>query len=366
MSMTMKEFSEVTGVPLSTVRYYCDTSKTGGNLFPFKGDNPKHGNHRRFGDEELDRMEQILIYQKLGLRIQEIRDKLNNPNYDHNEGLNEAIQALRKRIKHLQYVEFLANSALAMGTSFYSWGALDDDAIDAIGESIERDPAFARIFAKLHDLTLEESVQKTEELLSLAPAFLACLDEGEEEVQNYAESRAVFLARANDAIDSYFAVASDFMPPRGIAVLYSTYRMFVGDGILQALFDKQCGPGTADKIASVFFFIWFLDAAKTFDPLVVRLYEQKNDPASLRILKAAIVEELALVSSDDSVREYDEDPDSFIYVAEDPFDSLGDPDASEFRAILGIDSDMSIITRAYKNAIETLEAEARSRKGDSQ
>ena len=357
MKMTMREFSEATGVPFRTIRFYCDNSDTGARLFPHKGDNPLCGNHRCFGKAELDRMEQILIYQKLGLSLREIREVLNKPGYDRHEALHDAIGALKRKIKHLQNLEMLANAALAMGTTFYSWGAFDDEAIDEIAEAVDKNPVMRSIVENGRSATEEDAVQLFEGIMSLVPKFVGCYDFSDPDA----------LAKMSEAVDEYFEMTSGYMPPRGIAALFQNGLLFTGNGLMRAEVERRYGESAAKDVAGAFLFTWAVEASKVFDPIVFALSQsQQASPErsqALEDLKRAVVEHIAYEQADDPVAAFDENASEYIGAAEFELEKLviiNNPD-DDLRTDMGLGHSAAEASEAYKAALEILKADARER-----
>lgn len=87
---TVKELARLTGLTPRTLRYY----DTIGLLCPRRG---RENDYRLYGDGEVDRLQQILLYRDMGLPLEEIRSLLDAPGFDREAALREHLQRLQER-----------------------------------------------------------------------------------------------------------------------------------------------------------------------------------------------------------------------------------------------------------------------------
>jgi DNA-binding transcriptional MerR regulator len=91
----VKEFAALASVTVRTLRYYDRT----GLLKPYQYTEAKH---RRYRQEDLLRLQQILTLKYIGFSLEEIRSLLNSPNYDVMHSLQIQREALDGRVAQLQ------------------------------------------------------------------------------------------------------------------------------------------------------------------------------------------------------------------------------------------------------------------------
>ncbi len=87
---TVKELARLTGLTPRTLRYYDSI----GLLCPRRG---RENDYRFYGSEEVDRLQQILLYRDMGVPLEEIRKLLDAPGFDREAALREHLTRLRER-----------------------------------------------------------------------------------------------------------------------------------------------------------------------------------------------------------------------------------------------------------------------------
>lgn len=87
---TVKELARLTGLTPRTLRYYDSI----GLLCPRRG---RDNDYRLYGTEEVDRLQQILLYRDMGLPLEEIRNLLDAPGFDRGTALREHLARLQAR-----------------------------------------------------------------------------------------------------------------------------------------------------------------------------------------------------------------------------------------------------------------------------
>jgi MerR family transcriptional regulator, thiopeptide resistance regulator len=94
MVYTVKQLSKLAGISRRTLHYYDEI----GLLKPSAmGEN----GYRYYGDEALLRLQQILFYRELDLRLNEIKSIVSNPDFDVMESLQAHKVALGERVERL-------------------------------------------------------------------------------------------------------------------------------------------------------------------------------------------------------------------------------------------------------------------------
>lgn len=87
---TVKELARLTGLTPRTLRYYDAI----GLLRPHRG---RENDYRLYGTEEVDRLQQILLYRDMGVPLEEIKNLLDAPGFDREAALREHLQRLQER-----------------------------------------------------------------------------------------------------------------------------------------------------------------------------------------------------------------------------------------------------------------------------
>ncbi|MFI7387444.1 MerR family transcriptional regulator [Streptomyces sp. NPDC049813] len=95
MSYAVGHVARLAGVTVRTLHHYDEI----GLLVP-GGRGPT--GHRRYTDEDLDRLQQVLFYRELGFPLEEVRALLDDPATDPRTHLRRRHRELRARIRRLQ------------------------------------------------------------------------------------------------------------------------------------------------------------------------------------------------------------------------------------------------------------------------
>ena len=91
MEYSIKKLSEIAGVSTRTLRYYDEI----GLLKPAR---VSSSGYRIYGKKQVDILQQILFYKELGMSLDEIKEIIQNPNFDRINALKEhKIELLEKR-----------------------------------------------------------------------------------------------------------------------------------------------------------------------------------------------------------------------------------------------------------------------------
>jgi len=98
MEYTVKALAELAGVTPRTLRYYDAI----GLLCPRRG---RENDYRLYGDGEVDRLQQILLYRDMGLPLEEIRSLLDAPGFDREAALREELAALDRWELHRKQLD---------------------------------------------------------------------------------------------------------------------------------------------------------------------------------------------------------------------------------------------------------------------
>ncbi|MER6310287.1 MerR family transcriptional regulator [Streptomyces sp. NPDC001657] len=95
MSYSVGQVAAFAGVTVRTLHHYDEI----GLLHPGERN---HAGHRRYGDDDLDRLQQILFYRELGFPLDEVAALLDDPGADPQEHLRRQHDLLTARIGKLQ------------------------------------------------------------------------------------------------------------------------------------------------------------------------------------------------------------------------------------------------------------------------
>jgi DNA-binding transcriptional MerR regulator len=108
MEYTVNKLAKIAGVSARTLRYYDERG-----LLPTRR-NSSNG-YRIYGQEDIDRLQQIMFYRELGIAWDEIARILSEPNFEPLVALDDHLAALQEKRERLDaLIRNVENSILAM------------------------------------------------------------------------------------------------------------------------------------------------------------------------------------------------------------------------------------------------------------
>ncbi len=181
MSYPIGKVAELAGVTVRTLHHYDEI----GLLSP---SDRTHSGYRRYGDADLERLQQILYYRELEFSLEEIAEILNDPRADATEHLRRQHRLLSERITRLEKlvnaIEF-AMEATKVGINltpeerFELWGDFNPD--DYAEEARQRwggTDAYAESARKTSRYTKEDWQRNKEENEDWGRRIVAVMDSG--------------------------------------------------------------------------------------------------------------------------------------------------------------------------------------------
>lgn len=85
MEYTIKKVADLSGISTRTLRYYDEI-----NLL--KPERINSSGYRIYGTKEVDKLQQILFYRSLDMKLEEIQKIMATPNYDPQHALQDHYQ----------------------------------------------------------------------------------------------------------------------------------------------------------------------------------------------------------------------------------------------------------------------------------
>ncbi|MEU7204524.1 MerR family transcriptional regulator [Streptomyces sp. NPDC045470] len=166
MSYSVGQVAGFAGVTVRTLHHYDEI----GLLVPGER---SHAGHRRYGDADLDRLQQIMFYRELGFPLDEVAALLDDPDADPREHLRRQHALLSARIGKLQAMAAAVEHAMEareMGVNltpeekFEVFGDFDPDAYeDEVRERWGSTDAYQESQRRTASYTKEDWKRVTEE-----------------------------------------------------------------------------------------------------------------------------------------------------------------------------------------------------------
>ncbi len=116
---TVKEVSEITGVSIRTLRYYDEI----GLLKPTQ---LTEAGYRLYDNKALEKLQQIMFFRELEIPLTDIKEIMENPNYDKEQILSTQKSLLENKRNHLNGIIELITDVMK-GVNTMSFEAFNDD-----------------------------------------------------------------------------------------------------------------------------------------------------------------------------------------------------------------------------------------------
>lgn len=107
MEYTVQKLGRIAGISTRTLRYYDEI----GLLKPLR---ISSSGYRIYGQEQVDKLQQILFYRELGVNLESIRDIVNNPHFDSTKALLEHREKLLEKTKQLNLLILNIDKTIAV------------------------------------------------------------------------------------------------------------------------------------------------------------------------------------------------------------------------------------------------------------
>lgn len=199
---TVHEVSELTGLSIRTLRYY-------DNIGLLRPTARTQAGYRLYGNKDLVRLQQILLFRELEFPLKEIKEILDSPNFDRSRALQQQIELLELRREHLDKLIGLAKSLQTQGGTM-DFEAFDTQKIDEYAARAKASwgakPEWAEYEQRSAGRTREESFAMGKELMELFVPFGRMAVQGADPASDEATAQARLI---QDFISEHFYTCSD-------------------------------------------------------------------------------------------------------------------------------------------------------------
>lgn len=121
--LKVHEVSRLAGVSIRTLHYYDQIGLLKPTVTTDAG-------YRLYDDNDLERLQHILLYRELQFSLKDIRDILDSPDFDREIALEQQIQLLEMRREHLENLIAFARGIKKTGVDKMDFSAFDTKKID--------------------------------------------------------------------------------------------------------------------------------------------------------------------------------------------------------------------------------------------
>lgn len=228
--MTVREVRRITGVSVRTLHFYDEA----GLLTPRR----KEGSgYREYGEEDLQRLQMILLYRALEFPVKEIKRILDAPDFDRNRALEQQIELLQLRREHLEHLLTFARGIYLLGVRNMDFSAFDTRKIDDYMEQAKatwgKTAAWKEFEEKQKHRAEGEEETAKREMEEIFASFGAIRTE-----DPAGERARELVERLQGCITAHFYRCTP-------QILRGLGQMYAGGGAFTESIDAYGGPGTA-------------------------------------------------------------------------------------------------------------------------
>lgn len=230
--MTVHEVSKLSGVSVRTLHYYDEIG-----LLPAA--ELTEAGYRLYGEEELGRLQQILLFRELEFPLKEIRRILASPSYDKDRALQQQIELLELKKERIGKLIAFAKELRQEGGHQMSFKAFDDQKLEQYAEQAKKDWGETDAYKEYEAKSLGKEQQKVygAEMMELFREFGGMLskDPADGAVQAQVKKLQDYIT------DHYYTCHKHILAGLG--------QMYAADGEFKENIDAYGGAGTADFVA---------------------------------------------------------------------------------------------------------------------
>ena len=236
-SLTVHEVSELAGVSVRTLHHYDDI----GLLVPSKR---TEAGYRLYGEPDLARLQQILLFRELEFPLADIRRILDSPGFDRGRALDQQIELLQMRRDRLDDLIEAAKAMREKGAGAMSFEPFDTAKMDEYAAQAKASwgdtPQWAEYEQKRAGKTEEEDAAMGEQLMSLFLPFGRMAAQGAS--PSSGEAQAQVVAIQSFITENYYACTDEVLT--GLGAMYGS------GGDFTRSIDAAAGPSAAEFAAA--------------------------------------------------------------------------------------------------------------------
>ncbi|TDF95061.1 MerR family transcriptional regulator [Paenibacillus piri] len=234
MEYTVQKLGRLAGISTRTLRYYDEI----GILKPARVNS---SGYRVYGQAEVDRLQQILFYRELGLRLDQISELVNSPSFNGTEALKQHREQLLDKRKQLDVLIANVEKTIAFNEGRITMS--DKEKFEGFKQKLIDDNE-AKYGQEIREKYGEDAVNKSNAKVK------NMTQEQYEEVTRLSEQLAETLAEAFKQGDpaGELAMQAAELHKRWLTYYWSEYNKEAHAGIVQMYVDDERFTAYYDKL----------------------------------------------------------------------------------------------------------------------
>ena len=231
---TVNEVSRLTGVSIRTLHYYDEI----GLLHPTQ---VTDAGYRLYDDTALEKLQHIMLFRELEFPLKEIKEIVDNPNFDRNKALEQQIKLLTLKKEHIENLIIYARGIHLMGVKDMDFSAFDTKKMDEYAAQAKASwgdtDAYKEYEKKTEGLSKEQKNGLGIEMMGIFKEFgqLLSANPGDAPVQAQ-------VKKLQDYITEHFYTCT-------YEILAGLGTMYAAGGSMTENIDKAGGKGTAEFVS---------------------------------------------------------------------------------------------------------------------
>lgn len=231
--MTVHEVSQITGVSVRALHYYDRI----GLLHPKE---TTGAGYRLYGEAELERLQQILLFRELQFPLKEIREILESPDFDRDRALQQQIKLLTLKKEHLEHLIHFAEHLRRTGERDMNFQAFDTTKLDEYAaqakETWGKTEAYREYEEKSKNWKKGDEVKMAEEFMAIFAQFgtMRGLDPADAKVQSQVCTLQEYIT------EHYYTCTKE--------ILSSLGEMYAAGDSMTENIDAAGGAGTGEFV----------------------------------------------------------------------------------------------------------------------
>ena len=228
---TVHEVSQLAGISIRTLQYY-------DNIGLLRPSAHSDSGYRLYSDNDLEKLQQILLFRELEFPLKEIKEIINRPDFDRSKALEQQIQLLTLKKEHLENLITLAHGIKAIGGNTMDFSAFDKTKLDEYAKEAKaawgHTPEYKEFEEKEMNRTPEDQVNLAADIMDIFKAFgkIKSQDPASEEAQ-------ILVKQLQDFITEHFYTCTN-------QILSGLGQMYAAGGDFTTNIDNAGGKGTAE------------------------------------------------------------------------------------------------------------------------
>lgn len=228
---TIHEVSQLAGISIRTLQYYDHI----GLLIP---PNRSDSGYRLYNDDDLEKLQQILLFRELEFPLKEIKEIINRPDFDRSKALEQQIQLLTLKKEHLENLITLARGIKTIGGFTLDFKAFDKTKLDEYAKEAKAAWGNTPEYKEFEEKDMKRTPKDNENMASLMMEIFKKL--GQIKEQDPASQEAQDLVKQlQEFITEHFYTCTN-------QILSGLGQMYAAGGEFTANIDKAGGQGTAE------------------------------------------------------------------------------------------------------------------------